>query len=564
MPLYSKEHLGSLLVKAGIITPEALAATLAEIIETGGRLGETLIAKGLTTEDEIQKFLAIQLGYPTVRLDRTYIDLETARTIPEKFARRFGVLPLYRSESATGPVVVVAMTDPSNIMVQDEIRKALGEEIFATLAAQSEMTRFLDRIWTETSEEEMPVSVESERRVLPRSSAEEKPSVAALLEMIFKQALEMRAASIHLEPKQKFVAVRYKIDGQFQSVTSLPRETFQAVLTRIKILGKIPVSESITTMEEGRFHIRLDAVKPFIDVRVNIVPAAFGEKAVLKLTRRDEIIRPLDELGFEQEQWTALSNLVARRSGLVLLAGKNEGGKTTLAYSILSHIEAASNMIVTVEDPPAYPIAAFNQIGRVTASSSKTSAWDMTLKSVECQEPNVVYLAGVDTVEEFRMLLRLGAQGRHVLASLYADDATSAHWVALQRGADSFAVASVLSGVIATRVVRRICETCRVAAPVTPEELARLGIKSEAVRGKVFYKGKGCERCGGTGYFGRLGVYEVMTAHEHIKGMIEEKAPSDVIRKAAAEAGMMTMVEAGLAKAARGLTTIEEIIAALL
>ncbi len=564
---YGKEHLGSLLVRAGVLKESDLKAALDEAQSDNRRLGDVLIARGLTTEDQIQHFLSIQLGYPTIDLDRTWIDPEVAHALPEKFARRYGVLPLYRADASGGQAVVVAMTDPTDIVVQDEIRNALGQEIFVVMCLpRSAMDRHLDRLWLSAPvvvEEPASAAVtESAPPLLPLGGEELKPSVARLLETLFKQALDLRASSVHLEPKQKFVSVRYRIDGQYTNVTSLPRDLYQAVLTRLKILGKLTVGEAVQVLEEGRFHLRPDLVAPPIDIRVSIVPALFGEKVVLRITRRSEIIRPLADLGFEAGQTRELDELLAAPAGLILVAGKNDSGKTTTAYSCLSVMGGPSTMIVTIEDPPAYPVSSFNQLRKVhLPETPETAAWDMTVKAVERQEPNLVYMSSVETRDEVKMMLRLAATGRRVLATLFADDAVSAHWVALQLGADSFAIGSVLAGVINARLVRLLCPHCRRPAQAPPPDavLARLELTRDWLKGKTLYAAVGCELCGGHGYLGRTGVFEVLTVKEHLREMVESKVPSDLMRRAAIEAGMMPLREAGLAKVLRGETTIEEL-----
>lgn len=554
------------MVRAGVLKAGDLEAALSEAQAEGRRLGDVLVARGLITEDQIQHFLSIQLGYPTIDLDRTWIDPDVARTLPEKFARRHGVLPLYKADTAEGQAVVIAMSDPTNIVVQDEVRAALGQEIFVVMSMpRSAMDRHLDRVWNPAPvavQEPAEAPVAAADPLLPLGGEDLKPSVARLLETLFKQALDLRATSVQLEPKQKFVSVRYRIDGQYTNVTSLPRDLYQAVLTRLKILGKLPVSEAVQVLEEGRFHLRPDLAAPPIDVRVSIVPAMFGEKIVLKITRRSEIIRPIENLGLEPSQLDQLKALLAQPMGLLLVAGKNDSGKTTTAYSALSVMGGPSSMIVTLEDPPAYPVSSFNQLRKVhLAEGNDPRAWDLTLKAVERQEPNIVYMSGVDTRDEVRMMLRLASTGRRVLSTLFADDAVSAHWVALQLGADSYAIGSVLSGVVNVRLVRTLCPHCRRPANEVPSDavLARLELTRDQLKGKTLYSAVGCDRCGGNGFFGRTGVFEVLTVHEHLREMVETRVPSDLMRGAAIDSGMMPLREAGLAKVYRGETTLEEL-----
>lgn len=591
---YAKEHLGTLLVRAGVIKPSDLEDALVVAERENRRLGDVLVARGLTTEDQIQQFLSIQIGYPTIDLDRAYIDPELAHALPEKFARRYGVLPLYRADAANGAVVVVAMTDPTNIMVQDEMRVALGQDIFVVLCLpRAAMDRHLEQIWA-TSPADADASVSAGTAMggadvsstfistssLLEAGEDVKPAVASILEMLFKKALDLRASSVHLEPKQKFVAVRYRIDGQYSNVTSLPREMYQSVETRLKILAKIPVSEAVQALVEGRFHLRHDIASPPIDVRVSIMPALFGEKTVLRITHRTDVIRLLPELGLEAEQRPILEELIGLPAGLLLISGKNDAGKTTLAYSCLAVASDPSTMLVTIEDPPAYPVSSFNQIQKYRfpestgGASSSSTEWEHTLKAVERQQPNLVFIAGVDTRDEVKMMLRLASTGRRVVATLYADDAVSTHWVPLQLGADPFAIGSVLSGVVNARLVRRLCPHCRrplTAAPVgVPSQramevvLSRLEIGRDWLNGKSVHEAVGCEKCGGSGYIGRIGVYEILKIDNALREMIESKATSDVCRRSAIASGMMTLREAGLAKVARGETSLEELASRLI
>ncbi|RMH58950.1 MAG: hypothetical protein D6679_03125 [Candidatus Hydrogenedentota bacterium] len=564
-----KHHLGTLLLRAGVITSEQLDRALEKVKKSGRRLGEVLVGDGIVSEERIQNFLSIQMGIPPVQLENTFIDPAVARSIPEKFARRYGVIPLYRSETTEGQVVVVAMADPANLLIQDELRKALKSEIFATLARQSEMDRFLEKVWSPPPAGEEEAEGDTEEgageealrslSVSVESAEEKKPSIARILETIFNRALDLSATAVHLEPKKKFVVVRYRVDGVYHSVTSLPREAYAAVVARLKLLSKIPVGEGTHELLEGRFHLRPDLALPPIDIRTTIIPAAFGEKAVLKITRRDEVIRPLEELGFEEQQRETLDRILKHPGGLLLISGKNDSGKTTLAYSILSAIGDASKMIVTLEDPPAYPVSAFNQISKAVPRGATAFPWNDVLRSVERQEPDIVFLSAATTAEEMRVLLHLAATGRFVLGSIYADDAVSSYWVPLQLGMDSFALASVLTGMIHCRLMRTICRNCVVRRKPTPEQIVDLGLKDEDLE-REFLAGEGCEQCMGTGYRSRTGVFEVVTIPDHLKEMIESRAPSDVFRSAARDAGLITLRQAALAKARRGLVSLDEVI----
>jgi len=559
-----RQHLGTLLVQANIISASDLAVALKAAEEENKRLGEVLIARGFATEEQIQNFLGIQLGFPSVQLRHTFIDPELARSVPEKFERRFGVLPLYRAETGAKSTIVVGMCDPADIVAQDELRRACGAEIFPVLVSHREMSQFLDRLWN-TSE---PASLAPESyvraQVFDATEGEAKPSVARVLETLFNRALGLGAASLHFEPKAQYVAVRFKIDGEYFPVTSLPRDVYAAVLSRVKILARIELAETVAHVTEGRFHLRASLPGPLIDILVTLIPAVYGEKAVLKITRRDSIMRPIELLGFEPEQLSAVRALLRNESGLVLITGKHDSGMTTLAYSLLAALENASRMVVTIEDRPAYPVSSFNQIIKTDSAGQSRLSWEETLRAVERQEPHIVYLAGAHSLDEARIFLRLASTGRFVLSTLYADDATSAYWVPFQMGVDPHALASALSCVIHCRLLRRLCDACKRPAPApTPDLAAALGVPAASLKGKTFFEKVGCEKCGGDGYSGRIGVFELLQVHDHLKELIASRTSSSVFRQAACESGMMTLKESALAKAERGVVSIEEIIARL-
>lgn len=552
-----KAHLGTLLVKAGVIDSDQLAAALAIVEKDDRWLGEVLIDRGYATETQIQEFLSVQLGYPVVKLDSTYIDREVATAISEKFSRRHGVLPLYRADTDESHVIVVAMTDPANIVVQDELKNAFGSTIFPALAAPSEMARHLNALWS--AKRPQASAADDAVPVLP-SSGDLKPNVAKILEMLFRTALETRATSIHFGPKKKYVSVQLRIDGDYHQVTYLPSDAYGAVLSRLKILAKIGVGESSGHVEEGWFHIRPDISQPQIEVRTTIIPAVFGTKAVLKITRRSDILRPLDRLGMEPAQGKDLETILASERGLLLISGKNDSGKTTLAYSSLARLGSASRLVVTIEDPYSYPVSNFNQIAKTDLAGKERLSLAEAVRAVERQEPHIVYLASPDSEAEMQVLLRMASTGRFVLTSLYADDATSSYWVCFQHGLDPHAVASVLSGVVFCRLARLICPGCRAKVDPDPGALAALGLLRGEIAGAEFFEGKGCKECGGLGYKGRTGVYEVLRLHDHLRDMVASKAPSEPFRRAAIDSGMMTLASAALEKAKRGLISLQEVL----
>lgn len=550
--------LGELLIRAGYITEDQLARALEEGERSGRRLGEVLVERGDISREDLLHFLQHQLGHPVVGLARTHIDEALAKTLPERFCRTHGVLPLYRA----GERVVVAMADPTDLVAQDQLRLSLGSEIEVMAARAEELEEAFRRVFGGGPPAPPPtpaahLAFEDSRPLLP--APEDKPispSLVELLDHMFKEALRLNATSIHLEPKARHLSVRYRVAGFFQEATAISNALKTQVTARIKMLAKMDPNEKVRTLEEGRFHIRPDVAAPPIDCRVSVIPALHGENVVVRLSRRDEVIRPLGALGLEPDQEAVLRSVLNLRRGLVLVSGPTDSGKTTTIYSILGEIMHPSLGIVTLEDPIEYPIASFNQMFLPTPDSP---AWHLTYRAVLRQEPHCVYLSEVRGPKTAWMATRLAETGRLVLTSLYADDAVSAHWVLFQHGADSHAVASVLAASVAVRLVRKICTSCKEETEPTGDVLARLGVPARSLAGRRFYRGAGCVRCNNTGYLDRTAVFEVLSFAPHLSEMVADKTPSEKMRDAALDAGMRPLRDVAIEKAARGETSLEEI-----
>jgi type IV pilus assembly protein PilB len=558
----ARRHFGELLVAHGVISKDSLPGALAEVERTGRRLGEVVVDLGFATEEDVLRCLGVHLGYPVVRLEHTYVDPAVARSLPEPFCRNEQVLPLYRVEGRT----VVAVCDPLDIVALDEVGKAVGTAIEVLVAGRSDLRAAIDRVFAAAPSaparrpavplETPPPEAQAVLSARGRPLGDEGIPVAKILEGILERALSDRVSAVHFEPKPKHAAVRFRIDGVFHTLTSIPLALAGPVLARLKMLARLDVGERVTEPVEGRFHLREGTTDPPVEVRLAIAPTIHGERAVLKVIRRADALRPVEALGFEPEQGADLKRVLEARRGLVLVSGPTGSGKTTALYSLLGAIDRPETNIVTAEDPVEYPVPTFNQMA---LPPSGTPAFESFLRAIERQGPDVVMLSEVRDRETTAAVLRLAESGRLVLTSLHADDAVTAYWPLFRWGADAHAVASVLVASIAVRLVRLVCPDCREAHRPAPDALARLGAPASG----TYHRGRGCDGCHRTGYRGRTGLFEVFAPASHVRDLVAGKATSDVVRQAAADSGMTTLREAGRAKAVRGFTTPEEVLRVL-
>lgn len=565
----SRRRFGTLLLEAGVITPEQHRQAMGAAETSGKRLGETIVDLGFATEAQVIDCLGVHLGYAVVRLAHTYIDPAVARALPEPFCRNEAVLPLYRAEGRT----IVAMCDPLDIVAVDETRKALGTDVEVLVAGRSDLFAALDRVFgrapapAPAAETPAPTPAEAllgigatenapPLRARGHEIGEEGVPVAKILEGIFHRALSERVSEVHLEPKARHLAVRFRIDGEFHALTSVPTTLAGPILARLRLLAGLDVGERSGEPVEGRFHLRSGLSDPPVEVRLAVAPTIHGDRAVLRVVRRADILRPIEALGFEAEQHPVVRRVVESRRGLVLVSGPTGAGVTTTLYSLLGALDRPEVNILTAEDPVEYPVATFNQM---RLPPSGTPDFQATLRAIERQAPDVVLLSEVRDRETVAAAIRLAETGRLVLTSVHADDAVTAYWPLFRWGADPHAVASILVASIAVRLARLTCPACAEAYHAAPEVLARLG----GAPNRAYRRGRGCEACLRTGAVGRTGLFEVFTPPAHVRELVADRASSDVVRRAAVDAGMATLRDAGLAKVARDVTSPDEILRTL-
>ncbi|GFN23289.1 GspE/PulE family protein [Thermanaeromonas sp. C210] len=557
----SKRRLGDLLVEAGMITREQLEQALREQRRSGERLGKVLTRLGLVTEKDILEVLEFQLGIPKVVLQDYNLDPGVVRLVPEALARRHLAIPIRRD----GNRLLVAMADPLNLTAWDDLRVATGLEIMPAIAAEREIETMLSRFWqggaggTSVPAEGEGIAQAAAALDAPgafdldgaRGAATDNAPAVRLVNRIILQAVHSRASDIHIEPQEKDIRVRLRVDGLLRDVSRLPRGILNTLVSRIKIMGGMDIAER-RLPQDGRFQVTVEGRN--IDLRVSTMPTVYGEKVVLRILDKGTMLLPLDGLGFLPSTRQIYETLIRSAYGMILITGPTGSGKTTTLYATLNALSSPEKNIITIEDPVEYLLPGINQV-RVNPKAGLDFA--SGLRAILRQDPDIIMVGEIRDRETADISVRAATTGHLVLSTLHTNDAAGAVTRLLDMGVEPFLVNSSLIGVVAQRLVRLICRNCRETYHPAPEDPARAFARDK--KGLVFYRGRGCPQCNYTGYQGRTALHEVLVMTEDLRALVAAKAPSHEIKKAAVAAGMVTLREDGLEKAGQGLTTVEEV-----
>ncbi|MEK6697965.1 MAG: ATPase, T2SS/T4P/T4SS family [Nitrospirota bacterium] len=573
-----RKMLGEMLVAAGLIKDEQLKKALEEQKKRGGKVGEVLVDLGFITEINLASFLGRQLNIPYIEIEKQLVDTETVRLIPAAMARRLVAIPLYKD----GDAVVVAAADPLNIFCIDDITKATCRLVRQVVATRSDILKAIDRYYGVTPAMEAaamdfagapaaPAAI-GEAEMIPGVAAEDAP-VIKMVSMLIAQAIMDRASDIHIDPEGKFIKVRFRIDGVLAEVKSLPREMHAPIVSRIKIMANMDIAEK-RMPQDGRFQARVthtdagpvvtavfrerNALRmdgdTTVDIRVSTLPVIQGETVVMRLLDRTQVIQNLEGLNFTAELLERYRKLITRPYGMVLVTGPTGSGKSTTLYASVSALDRKASNIVTVEDPVEYQIMGVNQV-QVNPKAGVTFA--SGLRSILRQDPDVIMVGEIRDRETAEIAIHAALTGHLVFSTLHTNDAAGAATRLIDMGIEPFLIASSAIGIVAQRLVRKICERCKKPYAAGPELLRSLGIASGPMD---FYRAEGCPACRNTGYQGRVGLFELMELNDAIRGMIVAKASSNSIKSVAAQAGFRTLRQEGLIKAAHGITTVEEVL----
>ncbi|MFA5090980.1 MAG: ATPase, T2SS/T4P/T4SS family [Candidatus Omnitrophota bacterium] len=557
-------RLGELLIKEGIITNAQLEKAIIQQRQEGGRLGEILIKMGILKEDQAVAVLGKQLNIPYFCLGSELTpapDQNLDQLITKDFAAKNSVLPLSRTLGS----LTVAMFDPLDLILIDNLRKITGCEINPVIATRSDINKAIDSFYgkskmfeeaveasytTETPGDFISIDIEPSDQELSLDKliarAEEAP-VVKLVDLIIRQAIDERASDIHIEPFKDRISLRYRIDGKLFEIPPPAKHLHLPIISRIKILAKLDIAEK-RLPQDGAFLVKLED-RP-IDLRISTIPTIYGEKVVMRILDRSQVVLDLARLGFDSSQLEIIRKGIHTPHGLIFLTGPTGCGKTTTLYAILSEINEPTKNILTIEDPVEYKLDGINQV-QVKPEIGLTFA--TALRSFLRQDPNIMLVGEVRDLETAQICIRAALTGHLVFSTIHTNDAPSAVTRLIDIGIEPYMVAPSLILIVAQRLIRKLCPECKEAYEPSSVNLGKVKINADLI-----YKAKGCSKCGQIGYLGRACISEVMLVNEHIRELINERASFQKIREVARETGMQTLYDSALRKVEEGLTSLEE------
>jgi len=558
----SREKLGQILLKEGLVTEEQMEKAINIQQKEGTRLGETLINLGIVTEKDIVIAMAKQLSIPYASYAKGLLkpaeNQDLAKLVPEDYARRNMLLPISKHMSS----MTVAFMDPLDLITIDNLKRMTNCDINPIIATKTDLQRAIDEFYGKEDllKDAISDSYELEEFKIEKNaeedlslddliaSAEEAP-VVKLVDLILMQAIKDRASDIHIEPFKNKINIRYRIDGVLYEIPPPARHLLPAIVSRIKILSNLDIAER-RLPQDGVFFVKVD--NKGIDIRVSTIPAIFGEKVVLRILDKSATPLNLGDLGFDPEELEKFRRAINSPHGLILITGPTGSGKTTTLYAALNEIKSPRKNISTVEDPVEYKLEGINQV-QIKTNIGFTFAG--ALRAFLRQDPDIIMVGEVRDLETAQICIRASLTGHLVLSTLHTNDAPSAISRLIDIGLEPYLISSSLIMVGAQRLVRRLCPECKEAYETTPALAKDLGIKQE-----LLYKPKGCDYCSHTGYRGRVAIYEIVLMNDKLRELIARGASLGEIKDKIKELGLKTLLKSGLKKAEEGITSVEEVL----
>ena len=591
--------LGEILVRENLISAQHLREALDYQREHGGRLGYTLVKMGLVTDDMITAVLSRQYGIPSVNLDLFQVDDSVLRLIPQEAAQKYSVIPLSR----VGATLTLAMADPTNVFATDDIKFMPGLNVEPVVVAEVSIQQSIAKYYGTSREIELAtvaaeessferangknanaggithadlVSLDSidfdhsrlddvevledneEIDLAALSRMSEDAPVVRLVNVLLVDALRRGASDIHVEPYEKELRIRFRIDGVLYDVMHPPLKLRDALISRVKIMSKLDISEK-RLPQDGRIKIKVkvDSRSRELDFRVSTLPTLFGEKVVLRLLDKENLMLDMTKLGFEPESLVKFQRNIAKPFGMVLVTGPTGSGKTNTLYSALQSLNTVQTNIMTAEDPVEFNLVGINQVQMKEQIGLNFAA---ALRAFLRQDPNIVLVGEIRDFETAEIAIKAALTGHLVLSTLHTNDAPSTISRLMNMGIEPFLVATSVNLIQAQRLIRRVCKDCKHEHSMPPEALVEVGFSPDEAKQIKTYKGQGCATCNNTGYKGRIGLYEVMEINDELRELILIGASALELRKKAIEDGMITLRESGLQKIRDGVTTIEEVV----
>ncbi len=564
-------RLGEILIKESLITSDQLRQAIEAQKAGGGRLGTCLMKLGFITDDEITGVLSRQYGVPSINLKFYEVDETVIKLIPQDTAVRYQIVPLSR----VGSTLTIAMTDPTNVFAMDDIKFMTGFNVEPVVASETAIadaiSKFygsvdsgeeLSKVMKDLSAEEAAdlelASEEQETNLADLERAAEEAPIIKLVNLVLTDAVKRGASDIHVEPYEREVRVRFRIDGILQSVMNPPIKLRDAITSRIKIMAKLDISEK-RLPQDGRIMIkyRKDGKIKDLDFRVSTIPTLYGEKIVMRLLDKENLRLDMTKLGFEQESLTKFERSILRPYGMVLVTGPTGSGKTNTLYSSIARLNTPETNIMTAEDPVEFQLAGVNQVQMKDQIGLNFAA---ALRAFLRQDPNIILVGEIRDFETAEIAVKAALTGHLVLSTLHTNDAPSTVSRLMNMGIEPFLVATSVNLICAQRLVRRICQNCKEEFDVPEQAMLDAGYLQEEIASTKIMIGRGCGTCNKTGYKGRLGLYEVMEINDELRELILVGASALELKKKAVDQGMLTLRKSGLAKISAGLTTLEEVL----
>jgi type IV pilus assembly protein PilB len=572
-------RIGELLLKEKRITADQLQEALAYQKANGGKLGINLVKLGMVTDQDMTSVLSRQYGVPSIDLGRFDIDPAVLRLVPAETAQKYQFIPLSRA----GATLTIAMTDPTNVFAMDDVKFMTGYNVEPVVASESMVAEAIQRYYNggrspapegpsaleiaTKALQDMPLVDESDVQVLEEleeisvealaRQGEDAP-IVRLVNVMLMSAIHKGASDVHIEPYEKELRIRYRIDGVLYNVMSPPLKFREAIASRVKIMARLDIAEK-RLPQDGRIKIRYNdnGASQEIDFRVSSLPTLYGEKIVMRLLDREKLMLDMTKLGFEQQSLDRFEAAILKPWGMVLVTGPTGSGKTNTLYSSISRLNTSDTNIMTAEDPVEFNLVGINQVQVHEEIGLNFAA---ALRAFLRQDPNIILVGEIRDFETAEIAVKAALTGHLVLSTLHTNDAPSTVSRLMNMGVEPFLVASSVNLIAAQRLVRRVCTACKRPAPVPPPALAKIGFSPEEAETVVPQQGIGCDQCNGTGFKGRIALYEVMEITDALRELILIGASGLELRRKAVEEGMLTLRQSGLRKIKDGVTTIEEVL----
>jgi type IV pilus assembly protein PilB len=564
-------RLGEILVKEKLINDDQLKQALVYQQKNGGRLGTCLIKMGMISDDAITEVLSRQYGVPSINLKYYEVDPTVIKLIPQDTAVRYQIVPLSR----VGATLTIAMTDPTNVFAMDDIKFMTGFNVEPVVASEASVSEAIAKFYGDVSSGEELNKVmkdlgaedsadlelaaeEQEMDLAALEKAAEEAPIIKLVNLVLTDAVKRGASDIHMEPYERELRIRFRIDGQLQSVMTPPLKLKDAITSRVKIMAKLDISEK-RLPQDGRIMIKYrqqSRIKE-LDFRVSTVPTLFGEKIVMRLLDKENLRLDMTKLGFESESLAKFERAILRPYGMVLVTGPTGSGKTNTLYSSVSRLNTPDTNIMTAEDPIEFQLAGINQVQMKDQIGLNFAS---ALRAFLRQDPNIILVGEIRDFETAEIAVKAALTGHLVLSTLHTNDAPSTISRLMNMGIEPFLVATSVNLICAQRLVRRICGNCKEPVELPEQTLLDAGFTQEELKTATVFHGKGCSVCNKNGYKGRVGLYEVMEITDELRELILVGASALELKKKALDGGMISLRRSGLTKVTQGLTTLDEVL----